>query len=1006
MTATVRNFLSLALVGCLASAAASPALAAVSKPHPGLTLVTSGSRATLVIDLCAPGLAVRATKYAERKKTAAQWGPQVGVKAAINADFFDFPAATLVNGRARGAGEDWPPGKQMKEPTRPYWQFAPNFAGIQLDGNQGPVPGASDIVGAHVALIDNGTPKWPFPSWYEGPLLNTQHRRTAIGMSKDQRTMVWTVVNSSVTGEMLGNYLLADAAAAGAPPIWWASNVDGGGSSQLWVQGPGFVVPSTRLVANHLGVYASGQGAPANCKPKITCNPHCEGTVIVGEDCGKGNCAAYGASCVDDDLGVRCVSAFCPAKGAATLCLPDAKNSKIGTCSNGAIGIGECSAFGALCSTAGGKAHCASGFCVNSPTEVSVVKDVCLPDAKRYVCDAQGGLAAKPCPFGQKCATVNGKAVCQGGCTSHCEGSVMVAGDCGKGDCAAFGATCVNDDLGLRCASVFCPAKGEATVCLPDAAGSKTGTCKNGAIEVGECGVYGAWCSTAYGKATCVNKLCAASPLVKSTDKDVCHAGKRYHCTAAGGIAEIPCPGSEKCVVTSGGAAVCLTGKCTPHCEGTVLVGSDCGKGDCGAFAASCVDDSVGVRCASNFCPSPKGAGMVCLDFIKPGLIGSCSDGALATGECGVFGALCSTAAPGVQAKCVSAFCVAKGLDKPVDKDVCLPDGKRYHCTAQGDLVTKPCPAGAACQGAGVCQGPTCAPHCEGSVMVGSDCAKNDCAGQGLGCVNDSLGLRCVHPACPAQGVTTVCLPDPKQTAIGYCNYGQLQKSDCATLNAWCAKTPVGPGCVAKLCAETADAPVVEKALCLKEGRFLCSAAGELVPAPCPWVDGSVACNACGGCGVVPVEVCNGLDDDCDGATDDVPGVACEGPVEDPDAGGGEDANAAEDSAVAGEAWSEDAAGGEGVGAEVGAGDAADAAGEAVGDGTGAPADGLNDSSGAGLDGAWLAADAKAGVSAQPAPSDGCSAGRGAAATGAALWGLLALLAVWGASRWRRPAAG
>jgi len=81
---------------------------------------------------------------------------------------------------------------------------------------------------------------------------------------------------------------------------------------------------------------------------------------------------------------------------------------------------------------------------------------------------------------------------CPGGCKVHCDGSTIVGGDCGRGDCAAFGAKCVDDSLGVRCASVFCPSIGEKKVCLPD--GHTIGTCKNGAIETGDCGAFGAVC--------------------------------------------------------------------------------------------------------------------------------------------------------------------------------------------------------------------------------------------------------------------------------------------------------------------------------------------------------------------------------------------------------------------------------------------------------------------------------------------------------------------------------
>ena len=77
-------------------------------------------------------------------------------------------------------------------------------------------------------------------------------------------------------------------------------------------------------------------------------------------------------------------------------------------------------------------------------------------------------------------------------CSAHCEGSVIVGDDCGKGDCGAYGATCVQDGLGTRCISVFCPAMGDATVCIPNS--TLIGTCHDGALTTGDCGVYGAVC--------------------------------------------------------------------------------------------------------------------------------------------------------------------------------------------------------------------------------------------------------------------------------------------------------------------------------------------------------------------------------------------------------------------------------------------------------------------------------------------------------------------------------
>jgi hypothetical protein len=115
-----------------------------------------------------------------------------------------------------------------------------------------------------------------------------------------------------------------------------------------------------------------------------------------------GDCAAYGATCVDDDLGARCASVFCPARGTARVCIDD---HQVADCADGAISVGDCAPFAAWCSTAGTPAaRCVSIFCVGSPAEVPVAHDVCLPDGRVAHCDDAGlPLDAAACPAGTEC---------------------------------------------------------------------------------------------------------------------------------------------------------------------------------------------------------------------------------------------------------------------------------------------------------------------------------------------------------------------------------------------------------------------------------------------------------------------------------------------------------------------------------------------------------------------------------------------------------------------------
>ena len=227
-----------------------------------MTLVTRSQTAMVIVNLCAPGVRVRATKFAERKKTPEQWAQSIGAQAAINADFFDLPGWSYVNGRARGDGEDWP---NMFHESRAYWVFGLFVADLVQNASIPPPapPFGLDIVGGHNILIRDGQSQGP---GFDGDLvITTSHRRTAVGISQDKRTLYLFATDKILNGTGLTNELISHAAEAGAPPIWFATNMDGGGSSQLYVQGHGQIITSGRLVNNHLGIFASGSGPAGNC---------------------------------------------------------------------------------------------------------------------------------------------------------------------------------------------------------------------------------------------------------------------------------------------------------------------------------------------------------------------------------------------------------------------------------------------------------------------------------------------------------------------------------------------------------------------------------------------------------------------------------------------------------------------------------------------------------------------------------------------------------------------
>lgn len=396
---------------------------------------------------------------------------------------------------------------------------------------------------------------------------------------------------------------------------------------------------------------------------------------------------------------------------------------------------------------------------------------------------------------------------------------------------------------------------------------------------------------------------------------------------------------------------------CALHCEGAVLVKADCSKTDCGKSGDLCVVDDLGGRCYDKNCP-PKGDKQICVPSPNNALVGTCKNGELTTGDCSKYGAFCSTAAA-AQAKCVSAFCAGSPTEKPAAKDVCLPDGKRYACAANGDIAEKPCAAGTSCKmdgAAAICQAKTCDPHCEGATLVGGDCKKTDCAGlpepQKGTCADDDKGARCVSAYCPAKGQAQACSKDLDAAIV--CNDGSAVATLCLAGEQVCgAKVPGGAACADKVCLPNPAAAPISGKTCLPGDTILaCTANGLATLTVCP--DGQ-------SCEVgAPIAACK----------EPAPEADAGGAGNEPD-GGAADAGPATDAAA-------------GTGAEAGAG--AD----------GAP----------GSDGAGVAADASSktttGGSGGGGSSSSCSAGSGGSSAGA----LAMLLAIAAVLAWRRRWSG
>ncbi len=210
----MRAFAFLTIVGLAAPAAAQ------THPFPGVTMVRDGGGTMIVADLCAAGVSVRATRYGEGRATPGAWGARgdVGAAIAINGDFYDFPSAASVSGRARAAGEDWPPGTQNVNPeVRSYWQFGPHLAGLVAPSTIAPPgpPAVTEIVGAHNVIIRGG--RSLAPDFDGDGVLQSAHARTAIGLSADGRYLYLFATRTLMTGTALANAVLGYAARGAAP---------------------------------------------------------------------------------------------------------------------------------------------------------------------------------------------------------------------------------------------------------------------------------------------------------------------------------------------------------------------------------------------------------------------------------------------------------------------------------------------------------------------------------------------------------------------------------------------------------------------------------------------------------------------------------------------------------------------------------------------------------------------------------------------------------------------
>jgi len=205
------------------------------------------------VNLDVPSLEVVATAAAERGLTVSEFAARRHAVVAINADYFD--AALQPIGLAMGDGAVW---ARADERLRRQEVIGVGGRRVEIFPRREPLrePQAwmTGAVSGWPAIVADCAPVAALPG--SDFFTRAPHPRTAVGLSQDRRRLI---------------LLVADGRRAGVPGLtlpelaelmaWYgactAVNLDGGGSSALWLGERIVNRPSDgmeRRAANHLGV--------------------------------------------------------------------------------------------------------------------------------------------------------------------------------------------------------------------------------------------------------------------------------------------------------------------------------------------------------------------------------------------------------------------------------------------------------------------------------------------------------------------------------------------------------------------------------------------------------------------------------------------------------------------------------------------------------------------------------------------------------------------------------
>ena len=326
----------------------------------------------------------------------------------------------------------------------------------------------------------------------------------------------------NTAGDEVANWLIMNAQHIGVQQVIWDRAswraARAAGEKMRPYEGP---IPHTDHIHMELSVDAANGNTPFFQSGEVDgtgeqCAPACEGAMLVGADCRRGDCAAFGQTCLADPT-PRCGVPECPREGGALVC---ADATHLITCENGLMtNFGDCGAFGSFCSVAGRAptdAHCVLSLCVGTPDTVPTEHTGCsIRGGQRLHCAADGTFAEEACPAGEICSDLGGSGACASAaaeCPPNFGEGLQLATVCIGGERVA----CVNGNLigNQRCeAGGTCRIVDGAAACVAETCFDATGP-RSGALI----------CLDNGGVARC-SATGLLEPLERCDDDETCREG-------------------------------------------------------------------------------------------------------------------------------------------------------------------------------------------------------------------------------------------------------------------------------------------------------------------------------------------------------------------------------------------------------------------------------------------------------------------------------------------------